>query len=161
MLSSRRHPDDRALVSRLDHELPAAHAAAVDAHLAACERCRARADALLAAERSVRLGLRSRSDGDHHARRRASLADALEQEAIRRRPAKLALRRMIAPVAAGALAAGLAMILASVSRNAASGPEDAAALPIARLTPGATAPLTTAELCSGVQPSRAVPAVVT
>ena len=158
MFSTRQHLDDPTLVSRLDRELSTKQADAVDAHLATCERCRARINALLAAEMSVRIALRAESDAHHHARTRASLARALGQEARRSRSWGWRGRPVLAPVAAAALVVGIA--LAYVSRDSGTQREDASALPIPRFTPGATTSLTAAQLCSGVQPPRMVPAGV-
>ncbi len=160
MFSPSQHLDDRTLVARLDRELSAARAGSVDAHLAGCEQCRARVDALRSAKMSARIALRSDTDAEHHARTRASLTRALEQEARRSSVVGLRWKRAFVPVGAVAVAA-MAIVLAYVSRAGTTGQDAAASpLPIARLTPGATASLTAAQLCSGEQPSRSVPVAV-
>jgi len=156
-----RHVDDGALVARRHHELSASRAAAIDAHLETCESCRTRADALVGAEMSVRMAVRSHADPDHHLRARAALTRALDREADHPRPLVSRVAAVLAPALAMAAAVAVAIALAYGARSRAVADTDSSpVLPIARLTPGATASLTASQLCSGETPSRAVPAAV-
>ena len=165
-----RHLTDCELLHRLDGELQVSGKAAIDSHLAACETCRTRRDAIAETVSAVSSAYRvSSPDEILHDRARARLKAALvsgEHDAAR--PRSVIDWVLSAPrhaSRAGAAAAALALLVSSIglwvaTRTSGDSPIVAhlGVLPVAALTPGATWAVTSEELCAGTRHTRAISA---
>jgi hypothetical protein len=163
-----RHPSGDTLIRAIDGELPAAFSPVLDAHLAACPECEARLAALRAASdgaSAARMAGAERSEpalDDMRARLCIALAarsDALEGSwrfQIARRLGRIP-TAAIATAAVLLITSGTLILRDEVERRRAvmaTVQIEEGALPISALTPGATAPVTAAELCEGRGPSK-------
>ena len=149
----------------IDHELPALESAAVDVHLVACERCRARRTRLEAA--TAELFALGQEENDQkewtaatHVAARARLRSAMAatSDALdcswRARAAEGLLSVSRVALAAGIIAAVVvgAMVLGRPSGRSSDGlftATEEGALPISSFTPGAAKFLSRAEVCRG------------
>lgn len=162
-----RHIDDDELVLSLEGELPKRRQSWIAQHLDGCPDCRERTDSLRVRLAQVETWYRDEFAYSSlaHDQGRARLAAAL-REASSAEPAWPArLAAMVGPLAPvrglgfGAVVIAVCAVTFIAVRAApdrtgvsiASG-----ALPESALTPGAVSPLTAAELCNGVRPSRLV-----
>lgn len=141
------HVTDRDLLSYLDGELPESRGSAVEEHLSGCETCAARRAAIAAVASDVSADYRSTNGVVVHlsrARLEATIARAAEEP---QRP-RFAFASAIAIAAAFALLA-----TATMYRRAPAGELFAVrhrlSLPVAAITPGATADVSVEELCAG------------
>ena len=163
MSTERTHPTDTTLIMANDRELSTPRREAVNDHLKVCDECATRLSALeAAAAESARL---CRDD---------TIGDGLETSVLRARVQQrmfelrnewdrsllFRVRRMVGSVPRFALVGITVTLLALMVRFAAPGqigvlPASlrAESLPIAQLTPGATANVRVADLCSGSAPS--------
>ena len=168
MYHNHRHPSDESLLRSIDGELSRRPSETLDAHLAACEGCRAR---LLAIRSSAEGAVGARLDDtapavpaleDMRTRLRANLADRsaeldrswrfqVTRRVARASPAAIAAAALVVIVCAGYVARHA---LAGFPANDAPAPLEAGALPIRALTPGATDRVTADELCAGLGPSK-------
>jgi hypothetical protein len=161
------HPSDETLLRAIDDELPPGLGAVLDAHLASCEGCRIRRQAIRSSADAASAVCRDDATAsppaleELRARVRASL---LQRSAAGDRAWRPHLAGRIANAPAGALAAAalvtivfcLLVVRYAVEGRAPIGApatvEDGA-LPIAALTPGATARVSADDLCAGRGPS--------
>jgi hypothetical protein len=167
------HPTDRDLLLAADGEPFGAEQRAVDAHVQDCDACRARIVQLETTLNSVAdLYVSGDEASDRDPRSRARLAAALDRAAdewaaswmMRWRAALMSSR----PLVTVGVAASLVLVTAIALRSSVMSPDldarsdapDRSALPVAVLTPGAVAPISTAALCAGDRPSRVVTAAV-
>ena len=162
MLHEESHLSDQDLVLAADGELSSKRSAEIREHLAACWSCRARMSQL---ERAITDFVEARRglDGElppvagPRALLRARLAEARAQEtpgfaAVVFGLLRWPVTRILAAVAASLLllaALGLAMRTSWPGLRLFSIGGEAAAAPKARLTPGATVPLTREDVCNG------------
>ena len=162
------HPSDETLLRAVDGELPPERRATLEAHLATCEKCRTRMEAIRSSAAEVSaaclddLERTAPAVEQMRTRLRVTLAD---RSAVLDRSWRFRAARRIAQVPLAAVAAAALLVIASGTlfvRNelARRGPAarhaqvEAGALPIAALTPGATASVTVADLCAGRGPSK-------
>lgn len=153
---TRRHPSDSLLVCGIDGELSGRRAAALDAHLRHCERCRARFAALAAVGDEITRAIRNEPEGPPA--RRDALRDRLRVQMTTRaiewnHSWLFRLRRAALPLTLGI--AGLAAVLVLIVRVIApshigsSADLEVAALPIRAVTPGFVGPVNMQALCAG------------
>jgi hypothetical protein len=167
------HPSERDLLLAVDREHTGLRQLRIDAHLQGCDTCRERLAGLQATCASVAEVYVSAAEADDRdPRRRARLAAALDRAseewetsgAARLRGAWAASQPWARVAAVAALVAVTAIVLRSQIAPDADDRFVASsyrvALPIAALTPGAVAPISTADLCAGARPSRRVSADV-
>jgi hypothetical protein len=160
------HPSEETLLRALDGELSSSVAATLESHLAACDGCRIRAQAIRATAAAASAACRDQPAIAEPAldalrlRLQSGLPD--RSEALERSWRFRAVR-FVAHVPAAALAAAALVVVAlggaavqhTIDARSASGsPAEAGALPIAALTPGATAHVTVDDLCAGRGPSK-------
>jgi hypothetical protein len=157
-----RHLSDELLLLLIDGELSARRTATADTHLARCAFCRMRSKQInAAAVGSVRLlqdELASQAEPSSRSRERLQVRLAQSSAELGRRwNARVSAR---APVIPGWAYLAAAVVVAALLTSPAlrrpfttAGIVDleAAALPVASLTPGATRPITTDELCAGAR----------
>lgn len=163
----RGHVADRELLLSLDGELPPRRQSRVARHVDSCTACRDRAAGLRLAMQDVVAGYRAvhrHVPRGSHAAGRARLEQALNV-AVAARPSWLdgvaavvgpAPLRVLGIAACVILVCAVALVAARVTSRPVTGVVAAGALPESVLTPGAVSPLTAAELCHGVRPSRLV-----
>jgi hypothetical protein len=158
-----RHLSDESLLRTIDGELSPRLRASHDIHLASCERCRLRLQAIRAAADVAAAMSSAPAHGDMRARLRSSLAArSVELD----RSWRFRLARHVAtmwPATLTVAALAVVMLAVYVTRHQ-SAPRfpahtatellEAGALPNRALTPGATASVTTEELCAGRGPSK-------
>jgi hypothetical protein len=165
-----RHLTDRELVLCLDGELPPSRKVAVDSHLAVCDTCRTRKEAIRETALAVSSAYRVEAPDEvvqerARARLEAALASGAHDAA---RPPSVIEWVLAAPRHALTAGAGVAVVvLVVVSLGTwvvARGPGNASpvahlgVLPVASLTPGATWAVTSGELCAGTRHTRAISA---
>jgi hypothetical protein len=163
MRHDQRHPSDQTLLLALDRELSARRRAAVDRHLRACARCRARSSTMASVADDVsRLYRRDETTTSSTPLRRRLRTDMAGIGARWDRSIAFRVRKALAtlPVAVrvGASVALIALVLSwmrsvpgLVSMTATV---EAASLPIRALTPGAAARIDREALCAGKLPAR-------
>ena len=166
MSKEKTHPTDALLIKTIDRELSPSRRMAVRRHLTACEECRLRFNAFEAAALDSATIWRNRARNDRLA------VDALRGRLQKRmvearsewdRSFRFRVRRIVGSVPV-VVRAGLSVLLVAVGfwfvRSAGVGVPMAGAgtqsLPIGYLTPGATANVTVADLCSGSEPTEAI-----
>ena len=168
MSHDQRHLSDESLLRAIDGELSPRLRASHDIHLASCDRCASRLQAIRsAADAAAKCAAETTSiapaRGDLRTRLRTSLAARsveldrswrfhLARHVATMSPAMLT----VAAIAVVAFAVYLARHQGAARFPAHSAVEilEAGALPIRALTPGATASVTTEELCAGRGPSK-------
>jgi hypothetical protein len=147
------HPSDQELLLAADGELSSRCAASVRTHLAGCWACRARMSELEATIRDFielhrsRLGPHLPAAAGPRALLKAQLAElaAGDRRASPLRLFPLSFARTVAVcLSAAVLATGAVMLLTSSFRYQ----RESAAIPEAKLTPGATRPATREDVCS-------------
>jgi hypothetical protein len=162
------HPSDETLLRAVDGELPPPRRATLEAHLEGCEGCRVRVEAIRssagAASAACLEDLERTAPALEERRTRLRIALADRSAALDRSWRFQAARRIAwvppAAVAAAALlaiASGALFVRYEMERRepaARRAQVEAGALPIAAITPGATAPVTAADLCAGRGPSK-------
>ncbi len=160
------HLTDRELTLLAGDELPPARNASMRAHLAHCPSCQARSRDLEAALAGFVNWYRHELDAPlspvsgPRALLRARLAE-MPPPSYRNRVRNIfALPRLAPAYAIAALAMGAFLILAIGQRGFLGGPSELAAAPKPRLTPGATVPLTRADVCGGSVRQSRVPTVL-
>jgi hypothetical protein len=156
------HLSDESLLRAIDGELSSRRRESHDIHLARCEHCRSRLRAIrsaaAAAERTAAPTPIARPYGEMRTRLRTGLA---ARSAELDRSWRFRLSRHAATLSPAMLAvAAIAVVVVAFSltrqqraRFPAHNGIEAGALPIRALTPGATAPVSTEELCAGRGPS--------
>jgi hypothetical protein len=160
------HPSDETLLCGADGELPDRQRDALDTHLAVCDACRNRIDAMRAsADEAIAAWRDPSKELDVH-RLRVRLRAGLERRSTELdRSWRFRIARSMARVPSAALAAGAAavfligafLIRSALVRGLSTGtnvPIEAGALPIRTLTPGATAHVTADDLCAGRAPAK-------
>jgi anti-sigma factor RsiW len=163
MSTERTHPTDTTLIMAIDRELSTPRREALHAHLMACDECAARLSALeAAAAESARLcGDDTSDDGRESSGLRARVQQRIfELRNERDRSLLFRVRRIAGPVSLLAqigIAVALLVLIVKVPWPGKVGVPTAApgaeSLPIAQLTPGATANVRVTDLCSGSAPS--------
>jgi anti-sigma factor RsiW len=156
-----RHVDDHDLVLFVDGESPPAERSRVTQHLDACGRCREQAARLQSALHDVAVCYGTEHDVPLRSPdyRRVRLEAALREAAASAPPTWLAhgMRVSLSRALAAAVvvtAASVLLIGVRAAPEATVAGVPAGALPESSITPGAVSPLTAAELCNGVRPSR-------
>jgi hypothetical protein len=166
MFRHTRHPSDESLLRGIDAELSPRLSAALERHLAACERCRTRQQEMRSSSESASGAWVDESppatpDLEHlRTRLRASLAS---RSAELDRSWQFQFRRQLTRVPPATLgAAALILLIVGISvggyerarlrATLASTSIEDGALPIRALTPGATAGVTADQLCAGLGP---------
>jgi anti-sigma factor RsiW len=159
------HPSDETLLLAIDGELSPRLGARLDLHLASCEGCRDRLQAMRSsADRASAECLRDTMPvapalGEMRTRLRAGLADrsaALDRSwrfQVSRRLAHV-LPAAAAAAAIVAIVGGGALVRHTIDGWRSAATVEAGALPIPALTPGATERVTAVDLCAGKVPSR-------
>ena len=162
------HPSEDTLLRAIDGELRPGAAAALDTHLTSCDGCRSRLQEMrtIAAEisASCRDGKTISQPGLEQLRARLQTSLVRRSAALDRSWRFKAARRL-ARVPATALVAAALLVVAvagAAGRYAiegtrsirAAGRAEPGALPIAAITPGATARVSVADLCAGRGPSK-------
>lgn len=159
------HVDDHELILSWDGEVSRDRHSRIARHLESCRVCRDRADRLQLAMRSVTAINEEAAQSSPRSLDyvRVRLASALRDTAAAPPwwPARLSAPRDswfrgVAVAAAAIVLFATAFVAGRGTSNPASARLDAGVLPQSSLTPGAVVPLTAAELCSGVRPSRVV-----
>lgn len=163
-----RHPSDETLIRAVDDELSERQRDVLDTHVAVCAGCRSRFEAMRASGDEVTAAWRDGAVAEAPSvdRLRARLRAGLEQRSPELdRSWRFRIAQQMARVPSAAVAAGAAavfVIAAFVVRSAVmrevspgtSASIEAGALPIRALTPGATAPVSAADLCAGRVPAK-------
>lgn len=165
-----RHLTDRELLLCLDGELQVSRKVAADSHLAVCDTCRTRREAIEETASTVSPGYRVEApDQAVQERARARLEAALVSSAHdAARPPSVIDWVLAAPrqaLTAVAAVAAVALVVVSLGTWAvARAPSDGSpvshldVLPVASLTPGATWAVTSVELCAGTRHTRPISA---
>jgi hypothetical protein len=157
------HPSDETLLLAIDDELSPRLGAALEMHLASCERCQNRLRAMRAsadwASAEYRRDAAAPALGEMRTRLRASVADrsAALDRSWRFQVARRMTRVLPAAAAAAALiviVGGAALVRHTIGRWRSGVPVEAGALPIPALTPGAIERVTAVDLCAGRVPSK-------
>jgi hypothetical protein len=164
MPAERTHPTDTTLIMAVDRELSASRRMALEDHLTACEDCRSRLNALEAAAAESRRLCRDDAPGDSVEIRALRTRIQQRMPGLRSewdRSFLFQVRRLAASVPllarVGIPIALLALAVQFFRPGGAVAPTvRMESLPIERLTPGATANVTAADLCSGSAPSSRV-----
>jgi hypothetical protein len=167
MSTEHTHPTDTTLIMAADRELPAARRSVLQEHLLVCDGCRSRLNAI---EETSSETARLYRDGTAAARadigvlrarvqqRMVEVRDELEGSLLFR------VRRLVGPVSKLApigISVALGMLAWFVWLGDTGAPRfspSAESLPVSHLTPGATAKISAADLCSGGTRTR--PAIV-
>jgi anti-sigma factor RsiW len=156
MSASNSHVTDRELMSHLDGELTEPRRTVVNRHLDICDECNAKHAAMASTMKAVCDEHRSLTDQSFTNSARARLESRLAHMAAE------PVRQWLPPVSAFAVAA-VALIVASaavyVQRShspASLTARQGLVLPVASITPGATADVTVDQLCSGATDARPI-----
>ena len=167
------HPGDDVLMLAREGALSGREQARVQAHVAECPACQQRREALDLAAAELAQAFRTASPAPTPAGTvvaRLRLEAALREQGARwdgshwlrlRRSLALPARPLRVAAATAVLALALAWVAGGLLPPSFSGTvAERSPLPVASLTPGAVAPLTSAELCAGTRPSRVVTEIV-